>query len=635
MEDAEALDKAVRENRKHLKKLRRAQRRQVSKQVPTKNEDLLAATIYCLVPHDVTISIRWLRDTLASRGVVMTAAELAEHVGQLTASWTPAQRDAFLMDGTPSARWRYRIARNAVREYTGLDFVVNVNVSLGVAPSTNMVYEAMEPTAAAVALGPAVAPAPPIVSPLNPPLTSAQRTRVWRFRKKSSVRLGHIDAEPGEPTATKEAKAIAAFKLFNGLLASIAAEPDAQEPLILNLDETSVAFCALRKKGHVIGKRIQRRRDIQRPTISCDRDDLRTNCTLVATLASDFSLQPVVPQFIIVNEKTVALRDLLGIRASLPANFRLIRQLSAWNNADVQRIIIREIARSIRTVAPRRRIVLLVDTVRCHIQECVLRTARSCRVALCFIPAKLTYILQPLDTHVFGAFKRVLRDLYGQEQVRTTLSVLPVGHWIGVVVATTQRVLEDRDWSHSFGRDGFSENQLMLSTRVKEKLGWVETPVLPASSPTEELLATVLPRRTRIGEHLLRAPTLLALPGPSADIPPAPKAPPLLRPSLWIGRTRRTSRSAAAETGAEEGSLPAAAALALPPPPLPPPALPPPGTWIGRTRSSSQLDGRPSASSTLPSSRTPTTARGCEGWSAAGSGVAAPEERGGATRTDR
>ena len=79
---------------------------------------------------------------------------------------------------------------------------------------------------------------------------------------------------------------------------------------------------------------------------------------------------------------------------------------------------------------------ILFDAGKCHITEEVARCLQNQRVWFTLIPARTTFILQPLDTHAFAIMKRKLRDrLYSFRinQARSTLTMLEFASEFDVV----------------------------------------------------------------------------------------------------------------------------------------------------------------------------------------------------------
>ena len=63
----------------------------------------------------------------------------------------------------------------------------------------------------------------------------------------------------------------------------------------------------------------------------------------------------------------------------------------------------------VRLARPRARLVFVIDVCSTHRAMEVLVHARRLKVAVIFVPAKMTWLLQPLDSHVFAVLKRRLR----------------------------------------------------------------------------------------------------------------------------------------------------------------------------------------------------------------------------------
>ena len=64
-------------------------------------------------------------------------------------------------------------------------------------------------------------------------------------------------------------------------------------------------------------------------------------------------------------------------------------------------------------------VVLLLDTASAHICPKFLRAASRKGIVVQYIPAKLTWLLQPLDTHVFARFKQFLIQEFREGLVRS------------------------------------------------------------------------------------------------------------------------------------------------------------------------------------------------------------------------
>ena len=173
---------------------------------------------------------------------------------------------------------------------------------------------------------------------------------------------------------------------------------------------------------------------------------------------------------------------------------------------------------------PRCTIVLVLDCAPQHLADNVVNHARRLRIVLLYVPARLTWLLQPLDTHVFACLKRRLHALQLEARCESVDGVLLGTHWLELLCRAAQEVLSGCDWA--------------MRGRALEYLS-ASLP-LPLQAPTHaEILNLIGGRRPSLPEKLLAWPTQLAAVGGA--------------PRLPLGRR-------------------------LPPPPLPPPSEPPPAS---------------------------------------------------------
>ena len=114
--------------------------------------------------------------------------------------------------------------------------------------------------------------------------------------------------------------------------------------------------------------------------------------------------------------------------------------------------------------APDHQCVLLLDALRAHFAPVVLEAFSRNHILPVAVPALCTDVLQPLDTHVFTAFKHRLRELYSELLHKSADA--SIAEFIGCVRRAIESVLCGRDWAHSFAQNGFDWQQ----ARVSEKL---------------------------------------------------------------------------------------------------------------------------------------------------------------------
>lgn len=294
----------------------------------------------------------------------------------------------------------------------------------------------------------------------------------------------------------------------------------------INLDETSLCLFQGSGKGTV---RIRKRKQnpSNAPLQKVSRNIKRSCLTHIALVCDRTDLQPRLPQIIIGNEATFQAKGFQALVAACPPNVHLIRQKSAWNNADVCRRVICLLGAALRAYldsSPQRlQPVLLMDACRLHLHISIARACLAQKIWLIVVPAKMTWLLQPLDTHAFSRYKVYLRTAYQRARIATADGEVSVAQFLQVVRETIRMVLQGTKWARAFDEDGFGANQALVSGRVLRELQMSTPPTAPAVVPTEAVLKLCYPKRCAIpAATLLRPflpPTQLALPAPSPSRP--------------------------------------------------------------------------------------------------------------------
>lgn len=136
------------------------------------------------------------------------------------------------------------------------------------------------------------------------------------------------------------------------------------------------------------------------------------------------------------------------------------------------------------------------------------------RFAYLLIPAKLTWALQPCDTHVFAAYKRQLVE---EQQVRriaeaelhrrrsAALSpppgvapVEPVLNLIESLVAAFEKTVQQRSWSAAFASNGLGDSLLDISPALLQQLRFEAMPSDVQRWPTLKDFQHIFPARSDI-----------------------------------------------------------------------------------------------------------------------------------------
>lgn len=278
--------------------------------------------------------------------------------------------------------------------------------------------------------------------------------------------------------------------------------PEGKLPLRINLDETSICLYQGQGRGAVF---IDKERGP--PSQKVPRGRRRCCMTHVTLVCDRPDVQAVMPHFLIGNKATFLVRDMPALLANCPPNTTIIRQTSAWNNEVLCAAIVRELGRVLEPFRGVYQPILLFDAVRIHLTRRVLAALHRAVIWPVLVPAKMTWLLQPLDTHAFRLFKIALRREYQAQRLRGAVADLSVGDFLACVYTATSEIFDTRCWAHAFAEDGFGNCQAELSAYARKQLRIEGVPLaIPATEPSVEQLRACFPRRAALPLAALRRP---------------------------------------------------------------------------------------------------------------------------------
>ena len=319
--------------------------------------------------------------------------------------------------------------------------------------------------------------------------------------------------------------------------------PPGHQVLRINLDETSVKLFQGDAKGTVLfrKRRRDRRTEVdEEPVQKADLNKKRTCLTHVGLICDRADVQPLLPQVLIGNEATFQAGELADLSASCPANVVLIRQKSAWNNKETCKRVLRLLAAALRKVNhppkwPPLQPVLFMDAAGLHIHPSVAMSCAALNIWLIVVPAKLTWLLQPLDTHAFREYKAYFKKAYQRARLETQDGHLTVKQFLVAFCETIRHVLQGRKWSGAFDADGYGHRQAGASAYLLRQLQLSKPPEAPSTAPTSDLLRLCFPKKSYVPEATLMRPYRRPQPQLALQAP----APQLVLPTPAMGRFAR------------------------------------------------------------------------------------------------
>ena len=274
----------------------------------------------------------------------------------------------------------------------------------------------------------------------------------------------------------------------------LAQVPPGRRVLLLNLDETSIRFWYQPRLGLRSRSGKMPRRGFAR---QASRGQLRKAFSHIAILCDDASLQPLLPQVLLVNERTVTAEMLRSWTPIRGCKAEVWRGRSAWINNLVFARIVRRLGRVLQEHAADRQVILLMDAHVCHFCAGVLAALREYNIWPCIIPALMTSMLQPLDTHVFARFKMFLRTRLHQVMLSGANKDFTSEQVIDALMHCMKGVLQSHSWASAFSKNGFGPT-FEVREHVLDSLAWARAPVLDSELPSYEQFKLCFPARCHI-----------------------------------------------------------------------------------------------------------------------------------------
>ena len=108
------------------------------------------------------------------------------------------------------------------------------------------------------------------------------------------------------------------------------------------------------------------------------------------------------------------------------------------------------------------------------------------------VPASLTWLLQPLDSHFFQHLKGAISSLQTKARGESAGGILPPGRWIDIAAAAMRQHVVDTDSTAAMWANGLRGPGAALRPRISEALG--TTLPLPLAPPSPEDFADLLGR---------------------------------------------------------------------------------------------------------------------------------------------
>ena len=276
------------------------------------------------------------------------------------------------------------------------------------------------------------------------------------------------------------------------------ARTNGKVPLLINLDETSIPLEFTHARGNIIAKLSrQKLKSENLPKQTASRSAVRCFFTHVALICNDSAVQPLLPQVLFIAGNHLPWAVWSDIQRILPKNVFVRRQKSGWSNAEQHQIILRVLHLALGPVLAHMQPILSFDCAPIHLHGSTIGLLGELEIWWFLIPKKLTWLLQPLDTHAFMKYKRYIRKRW-MDRLAARTGRRNVFDIVQIVLGAIRHVLQGHQWKNAFKENGIGEDSACTSRYIKNQLKWQELPPIVPAPPVQEMLATAWPLNRRL-----------------------------------------------------------------------------------------------------------------------------------------
>ena len=262
--------------------------------------------------------------------------------------------------------------------------------------------------------------------------------------------------------------------------------------VLVNMDETGASHAESSKNGYYVTDDTENIGRTTRKVKSGSSDYTDMMTSLLGVVCNDPTIQPHLPQIILpkFRGKKEPPAYVQQYYANMGYPLAVMHATTGWNDDTSMKYFLVELRKVVYAKDPDMWILLVLDNARVHVSRAMLRYIKSLGIILLIIPARLTWLLQPLDVYVFAEFKRRARKETTLARLNSEGSSMPVATWIPILGKVTQDVLVRADWQRTFSKCGLCKHLDAVRPRIRDYLQKATN--LGPAKPTEEELLDIL-----------------------------------------------------------------------------------------------------------------------------------------------
>ena len=314
-----------------------------------------------------------------------------------------------------------------------------------------------------------------------------RRKWAWNFRRRWHLRCG----EPRgmrSVSATAQRHRAAMFIRWARWLRD--QSPSGRRLVVINMDETGISEAKHNSKGtwmHSAGF------DEHEPEGKSKLQGF-PRCCLIACVTDDPGLQRHLPQVFLPRtpRSGVPSAPVRGVFANAAQPIEAWHGSSGWNVLHTMKTWIRAVESVARHHRPGCSIVLVLDAYSVHAS---LKTARLCRalgIRVLYVPSGMTWLLQPLDTHVFSQMKRRMRQRMLRKRLDSETGKLAWSDALECATFAVREELVNKTWCTAMSRAGLHGDAEGVAAKLKTTFSDMDLTPRP---PNLQELGTMLGRQ--------------------------------------------------------------------------------------------------------------------------------------------
>ena len=192
--------------------------------------------------------------------------------------------------------------------------------------------------------------------------------------------------------------------------------------------------------------------------------------THLVCICDDDLAQTLVPHIIIVKRDTLPQYAFRECEPHCPNNVFVIRDGTGWMTTPTCIFALRALAKSVKAWRHSHDVVLFFDVQSNHLDPEVFTEAKRLKIGICIIPAGLTWLVQPCDTHAMRPYKARIRRAWNKVQVQRTQNVISKAEVLRVIFDAIQTSITQQSWKKAFDQDGWGDSDTTLGSKLRKVL---------------------------------------------------------------------------------------------------------------------------------------------------------------------